>query len=130
MFQKLWQKHRDVVVVVNNMRLYWKVQHVWDWREEPGPAGRSVGRSTGRVLLVQPGLGAGGVGDELVGLEPQLDLGLGVLQGVAAVDDVPERRDVFNILFEILPLICQFLQLLVETLLLNQQRSYFRISML
>lgn len=43
-------------------------------------------------LLVQPGLGAGGVGDELLGLEPQVDLGLGVLQGVAAVDDVPEKR--------------------------------------
>lgn len=43
-------------------------------------------------LLVQPGLGAGGVGDKLLGLEPQVDLGLGVLQGVAAVDDVPEIR--------------------------------------
>lgn len=44
-------------------------------------------------LLIEPGLGAGGVGDELLGLEPQVDLGLGVLQGVAAVDDVPEKTD-------------------------------------
>lgn len=44
-------------------------------------------------LLVQPGLGAGVVGDELFGLEPQVDLSLGVLQGVAAVDDVPDRTE-------------------------------------
>lgn len=46
-------------------------------------------------LLVQPRLGAGGVGDELLGLEPQINLHLGVLQSVTAVDDVPvgEREE-------------------------------------
>lgn len=42
-------------------------------------------------LLVQPRLGGGGVVDELLGLEPQVDLSLGVRHGVAAVDDVPEN---------------------------------------
>lgn len=41
--------------------------------------------------LVDEGLGAGREGDELLGLEPQVDLHLGVLQGVAAMDDVPEE---------------------------------------
>lgn len=41
--------------------------------------------------LVDEGLGAGREGDELLGLEPQFDLHLGVLQGVAAMDDVPEE---------------------------------------
>lgn len=44
-------------------------------------------------LLIQESLGAGCVGDELLGLEPQADLTLGVLQGVAAVDDVPADVD-------------------------------------
>lgn len=42
--------------------------------------------------LVDEGLADGGVGDQLLGLEPQVDLHLGVLQGVAAVDDVPARK--------------------------------------
>lgn len=41
--------------------------------------------------LVDEGLGAGREGDKLLGLEPQVDLHLGVLQGVAAMDDVPEE---------------------------------------
>ena len=44
------------------------------------------------TLFIQEGLGAGAVGHDLLGLEPQTDLMLGVLQGVAAVDDVPEKR--------------------------------------
>ena len=43
-------------------------------------------------LLVDEGVGGELVGDELLGLEPQSDLFLGVLQSVTAVDDVPERR--------------------------------------
>lgn len=39
--------------------------------------------------LVDEGLAAGSVADQLLGLEPQVDLRLGVFQGVAAVDDVP-----------------------------------------
>lgn len=57
------------------------------------------GRSDCRLaaLLVQEGLGTGRVSDELLVLEPQGDLALGVLQGVAAVDDVPEEsRDLGN----------------------------------
>lgn len=50
----------------------------------------------GAGLLVQPGLGAWGVGDKLLGLEPQVDLHLGVLQGVAAVDDVPVETEVIG----------------------------------
>lgn len=54
------------------------------------PVGSGSGACPRRSgLLVEPGLGAGGVGDELLGLEPQVDLRLGVGQGVAAVDDVP-----------------------------------------
>lgn len=47
----------------------------------------------GGASLVQPGLGARRVGHQLVGLEPQVDLRLGVLQRVAAVDDVPDREE-------------------------------------
>lgn len=42
-------------------------------------------------LLVQPRLFALGVVDKLLSLEPQVDLGLGVRQGVAAVNDVPKE---------------------------------------
>lgn len=59
-----------------------------EWAESEGLGGTSVGR---RGLLVQEGLSAGGPVHELLGLEPQVDLQLGVLQGVAAVDDVPEE---------------------------------------
>lgn len=88
-----------------NVTLYWQVLHVsvkseFDCRvtgvTEAGSAGWAG--SVGGVwwlagLLVQPGLGAGGVADELFGLEPQVDLSLGVLQGVAAVDDVPDGTE-------------------------------------
>ena len=46
----------------------------------------------GLSLLVQLGLGAGGVCDKLLILEPQGNLHLSVLGGVTAVDDVPVER--------------------------------------
>lgn len=66
---------------------------VTDCRDGRGERGGAGGRGLLRRLLIQPGLGTGGVGDELLSLEPQVNLSLGVLQGVAAVDDVPERTE-------------------------------------
>lgn len=54
---------------------------------------RLGGGAGGGASLVQPGLGTRRVGHQLVGLEPQVDLRLGVLQRVAAVDDVPDREE-------------------------------------
>lgn len=55
--------------------------------------GRWAGSGGPRLAgsLVDEGLGAGREGDKLLGFEPQVDLHLGVLQGVAAMDDVPEE---------------------------------------
>lgn len=64
-------------------------------RRDVKGAGSSGVEFTGgwlETLLIQEGIGAGGVGHYLLGLEPQTDLMLGVLQGVAAVDDVPEKQ--------------------------------------
>lgn len=58
--------------------------------EWAGFSGWVGGAPEGRGLLVQEGLRAGGPVDELLCLEPKIDLRLGVIQGVAAVDDVPE----------------------------------------
>lgn len=54
------------------------------------------GRQGSSGLLIQPGLFAWSVVHELLGLEPQVDLHLGVLEGVAAVDDVPEDGEEVN----------------------------------
>jgi hypothetical protein len=44
------------------------------------------------ILLVDPGLGDWGPGNKLLGLEPQGNLLVGVLDRVAAVADVATKR--------------------------------------
>lgn len=58
-----------------------------------GPSWSIDCRVEGCSLLVQPGLGGRGVVHKFLILEPQADLSLGIVQGVAAVDDVPEETE-------------------------------------